>query len=137
MSGCPVTDDERRAICNHKGRTSILDVIPFIGPALKQYVPDPTDNSKKRQNELDAKQKALNDDIAGWRQDITKAVYKESEALEELFDLIAGGKDNTEDSYVGQLVNYVNEPEREQIGYLIVSVITIALSVFIIFFIGL
>lgn len=136
MSTCPVTDDEIRAICNHKGRTSILDVIPFVGPAIKQYVPDPVDSTKKRENQLSKKKEDFEDAVRKWRSDVSGSVYKESQAISELFDMIAGGDDDISDSYVGELINYINEPKNEQIGYLIVSVITLALAVFIIFFIG-
>lgn len=136
MSDDCLTDQQKNAICRNISNWDQLDLIPFAGPSLKSIARKETDSSKELGKTMDDAKTKLDKTVTKWRNTITNTVYKNSQLVSEMLDLIAGPNGTefkTEDSYVGLVSALTVEPVAERQGYIIVTVISIIILFFFIF----
>ena len=136
MSDDCLSDRQKEAICRNISRWDQMDLIPFVGPSLKAVYQNDTKSSKELGKKMDTAKKKLDKTVDVWRETITNTVYKNSQIVSEMLDLIAGPEGTdfvSEDSYVGLVSALTVEPVAERQGYIIVTVISMIVLFFFIF----
>lgn len=136
MSNDCLSKKEEDTICKNISDWDQYDWIPFVGPTLKSVYQNETKSSKELGEELKNAKEKLDKMVTTWRETITGTVYKNSQLISNMLNLIAGPKGTdvkSTDSYIGLVSALTVEPVAERQGYIIVTVISMIVLFFFIF----
>jgi len=136
MSGECLSEQDRYDICNNISSNDWNDWIPVVGPSLKGYKKKSTDAETRIKKKFDDTTSELDIYVDQWRTTISNSVYRNSQIAYQMLNVFAGKRGTNilnNDGYVGLVASLTVEPIAERQGYIIVTVVSIIIVIFLMF----